>query len=116
MRQTIIVLLLSSTLWAQATGAQSTALTPEPQTQTSAPPGADLVQMRNDLNQMESLLDNMSTEIEFLHDQNLQILLRTNARLWTILIRDLRQQIARAEQDRGRNPAEGGAMPKPTPR
>jgi hypothetical protein len=40
----------------------------------------------------------MSSEIEFLHDQNLQILLRTNSRMWTMLIQDLRKQIAREEQ------------------
>ena len=49
--------------------------------------------MRSDLNQMESLMNNMSSEINFLRDQNLQILLNTNVRMWTILIRDLRQQL-----------------------
>jgi hypothetical protein len=49
--------------------------------------------MRADLNQMESLMNNMSSEINFLRDQNLQILLNTNVRMWTILIRDLRQQL-----------------------
>ena len=98
MRQIIFVLLLSSAMWAQATATPSGALTPVPQSQASAaPPADDLAQMRNDLNQMDSLLGNMSSEIEFLHDQNLQILLRTNARMWTILIRDLRQQGFRLE-------------------
>ena len=54
--------------------------------------------MGDDLNKLESLNLNMSSEIEFLHDQNLQILLRTNVQMWTILIRDLRQQVARQEQ------------------
>ncbi len=54
--------------------------------------------MRLDLSRMESLNNNMSAEIEFLHDQNLQILLRTNAQMWTMLIRDLRQQIDREER------------------
>ena len=62
--------------------------------------GDDLAQMRTDLNHMESLLNNMSSEITFLRDQNLQILLNTNARMWTILIRDLRVQIDREEQRR----------------
>ncbi len=53
---------------------------------------------------MESLLGNMSSEIEFLHDQNLQILLRTNAQMWTILIRDLRRQVDREERARDRKP------------
>ena len=61
----------------------------------------DFAQMRDDLNKMESLNMNMSSEIEFLHDQNLQILLRTNSQMWTILIRDLRRQLAA-----------GGAAPK----
>ena len=43
---------------------------------------------------------NMSSEIEFLRDQNLQILLRTNSQMWTILIRDLRLRIERDEQHR----------------
>jgi hypothetical protein len=115
MRQIIFALLLSSTMWAQ-TSAQSGALTPVPQSEASAAPADDLAQMRNDLNQMDGLLSNMSAEIEFLHDQNLQILLRTNARMWTILIRDLRQQIAREEQHRSLNPqTDGGKLPKLTP-
>ena len=117
MRQIIFVLLLSSAMWAQAPATPSGALTPVPQSQASAaPPADDLAQMRNDLNQMDSLLGNMSSEIEFLHDQNLQILLRTNARMWTILIRDLRQQVAREEQRRGLNPgSEGKKPPELTP-
>jgi hypothetical protein len=42
---------------------------------------------------MESLMNNMQSEINLLRDQNLQILLNTNVRLWTILIRDLRRQL-----------------------
>ena len=56
--------------------------------------------MRTDLNQLEGLLGNMSAEIEFLRDQNLQILLRSNARMWTILIRDMRRQLDREDQQR----------------
>ena len=37
--------------------------------------------MRTDLDRMESLLNNMSSEITFLRDQNLQILLNTNGRI-----------------------------------
>jgi len=69
--------------------------------QASASPGGDLTQMRADLDRMESLLSNMSAEIEFLRDQNLQILLRTNAQMWTVLIRDLRRQVEREEQQHG---------------
>jgi len=46
----------------------------------------------------------MSSEIEFLRDQNLQILLRTNSQMWTILIRDLRLRIERDEQRRAAPP------------
>ncbi len=58
--------------------------------------------MRADLNQMESLMNNMQSEINFLRDQNLQILLTTNVRMWTILIRDLRMQLNDEEQRRTR--------------
>lgn len=54
--------------------------------------------MRDDLNKLESLNLNMSSEIEFLRDQNLQILLRTNVQMWTIVIRDLREQVAREQR------------------
>jgi hypothetical protein len=50
-------------------------------------------QMRADLTQMESLMNNMQSQINFLRDQNLQILLNTNVQMWTILIRDLRRQL-----------------------
>ncbi len=60
--------------------------------------------MRDDLNKLESLNLNMSSEIEFLRDQNLQILLRTNVQMWTIVIRDLREQVAREEQRQAVSP------------
>jgi hypothetical protein len=81
-----------------AQSAQSQTATP-PQTAPAAP-GDDLAQMRTDLDRIESLLGNMSSEIEFLRDQNLQILLRTNAQMWTMLIRDLRRQVDREERAR----------------
>ena len=63
------------------------------------PPSTDRTQqMRADLNQMESLMNNMQSEINFLRDQNLQILLNTNVRMWTILIRDLRTQLDAEQQ------------------
>jgi hypothetical protein len=111
MRRVLSLVLLSSTLWAQNTAGQSgssaqnrhnQAVT-QGQSVAQPTPGEaadDLAQMRTDLNHMESLLNNMSSEITFLRDQNLQILLNTNARMWTILIRDLRQQIDREEQRR----------------
>ena len=60
--------------------------------------------MRTDLNQMESLMNNMQSEINFLRDQNLQILLNTNVRMWTILIRDLRRQLEEEQQRRISSP------------
>jgi hypothetical protein len=106
-RQMVFLLLLSSTLWAQSVGGQvsrSTQNQPEAGQSDARPSageaGDDLAQMRTDLNNMESLLNNMSSEITFLRDQNLQILLNSNARMWTILIRDLRLQIDREEQRR----------------
>ena len=75
-----------------------------PPTQAATNPSADpTAQMRADLNQMESLMNNMSSEVTFLRDQNLQILLNTNVRMWTILIRDLRMQLD--EQERQRAPS-----------
>ena len=71
--------------------------------------------MRDDLNKLDSLNANMSTEIEFLRDQNLQILLRTNVQMWTVLIRDLRQQVQREEQRRAMppRPTDHGSATKP---
>jgi len=75
------------------------------QTQPSAPAvrSSDRAeQMRADLNQMESLMNNMQSEINLLRDQNLQILLNTNVHMWTILIRDLRRQL---DEEQRRSPA-----------
>ena len=92
--------LAPTNIWAQSKQPQASAPAPSIAQQAS-PPGDDLAQMRTDLDRMESLLGNMSSEIEFLRDQNLQILLRTNAQMWTILIRDLRRQVDRdAQQQR----------------
>jgi TolA-binding protein len=78
----------------------------------AAPPSDRIQQMRADLNQMESLMNNMQSEINFLRDQNLQILLNTNVRMWTILIRDLRRQLDDEEQRRVVAPPTP-ARPKP---
>jgi hypothetical protein len=107
LRQILALLLLSYALAAQtATGQQSSASQTGPGPMAQSPTTQDngLAQMRDDLNKMESLNLNMSSEIEFLRDQNLQILLRTNSQMWTILIRDLRRQIEREEQERARVP------------
>ena len=124
MRQMFFLLLLSSTLWAQNVGGQTTPSTQNAQDQPDAAgqsaarpsPGEadDLAEMRTDLNHMEGLLNNMSSEITFLRDQNLQILLNSNARMWTILIRDLRLQLDRAEQRRSgkTGPSPEGSRPQ----
>ena len=99
--------LLLTVLALPARGVSQTAnapATPSPAAPTAslppAPPNDELAQMRDDLNRLESLNLNMSSEIEFLRDQNLQILLRTNSQMWMVLIRDLRRQIDREEQRR----------------
>ena len=100
----LLVLVSSMHVAAQTTSAQPQApvagqSTPQSPAQSSDP----IAQMRDDLNRLESLNQNMSTEIEFLHDQNLQILLRTNSQMWMLLIRDLRRQIEREEQQKGKS-------------
>ena len=114
-RQIAFVLVVSSALIAQNPPAKPQA-PPTPQAQqNSSQPDDALAQMRADLNRLESLNLNMSTQIEFLRDQNLQILLRTNVQMWNVLIRDLRGQIEREEQRRGIPPHNGdhGSAPKP---
>ena len=108
MRLAIVLLLLNSTLWAQAGDQPATGPTQAVTAPQSTDSPDDLAQMRTDLNHMESLLNNMSSEITFLRDQNLQILLNTNARMWTILIRDMRMQLDREQQRRS-------GVPPPAP-
>ena len=115
-----VMALVSSKAWAQSAGTPPNATMQSAQSQSApqAAPNDDLAQMRTDLDRMESLLGNMSSEIEFLHDQNLQILLRTNAQIWTTLIRDLRRQVDREEKQRsyyGIHPAGDSAAPKAKP-
>src|SRR5271155_4744507 len=127
MRQIVFVLLLSSALLAQDSSSQGeTAAQPSNPAaigpgqvsaqQPTAPAGDELARMRDDLNKLESLNMNMTSEILFLRDQNLQILLRTNSQMWTILIRDMRQQIEREEQRRAAPPQPERPAAKPSPR
>jgi small-conductance mechanosensitive channel len=67
---------------------------------TSSPAPDRIQQMRTDLDQMESQMNSMSSRVNFLRDQNLQILLNNNVRLWTILIRDLRLQLDEEQHKR----------------
>ncbi len=97
----VLLLLTSSATWAQSPETPAPQAVPPSAAQAQNPaPDDDLAQLKTDLNTMDSLLNNMSSEITFLRDQNLQILLNTNGRMWTILIRDMRQQIMREEQRR----------------
>lgn len=101
-RQIAFVMAFSIALLAQR-ASDATPQTPQTTTQTHPTAASDeLAQMRQDLDRMDSLNTNMSAETEFLRDQNLQILLRTNSQMWTILIRDLRRQIDREEQRQGK--------------
>jgi hypothetical protein len=120
MRQVVFLLLFSSALLAQSVppeSARQSADAPvaaEKGTSQQPSPATDdhLARMRDDLAKLESLNLNMSTEIEFLRDQNLQILLRTNVQMWTILLRDLRGQIDGEEQRRA-GPQAPEAKPHP---
>lgn len=122
LRQIAFILLFSAALLAQAPATPTANGKNPPQAQTNATPApspgtrasaaGQYTQMLNDLSQMESLNLNMSSEIEFLRDQNLQILLRTNSRMWTILIRDLRQQIQLQQRS---STVERPVVPRATP-
>jgi TolA-binding protein len=117
MRKAVTLLLLAFVLMGVSSAQSAPAPpTPQPGAQTASPqPSDELSQMRDDLNKLESLNLNMSSEIEFLRDQNLQILLRTNVQMWTVLIRDLRQQVQREEQRRAMppRPADHSSATKP---
>ena len=112
MRQIIFAVLLTlvlagSSFTQRGTADQSQSPTQGNVAQTPRPANSgndELARMRDDLNKLDSLNLNMSSEIEFLRDQNLQILLRTNVQMWTIVIRDLREQIAREEQRQAASP------------
>jgi TolA-binding protein len=129
LRQIAFVLLLTSALIAQSPASPERPLSaqaaegPSASPQSAAPQARQgssqandaLAQMQDDLNKLESLNLNMSSEIEFLRDQNLQILLRTNSQMWNVLIRDLHRQIEREQQLRGTRPqtTDHGSAPKP---
>ncbi len=116
----LTAMLLTSALFAQvASDPTNPPATPPTVTQTQVTPAAqptdDLSRMSLDLDHMDGLLNNMSSEIEFLHDQNLQILLRTNAQMWTMLLRDMRQQLARERQRQAIAPARDSDASNPAP-
>jgi hypothetical protein len=103
---TLLMLVLTGSAFAQrGQPSQNSAPGSAEQAPGTANSGNDeLARMRDDLNKLESLNLNMSSEIEFLRDQNLQILLRTNVQMWTIMIRDLREQVTREEQRQAVSP------------
>lgn len=70
--------------------------------QASSPRPDPAHQMELDLDQMDSLVNNMAAQVSFIRDTNMSILLNTNVRLWTVLIRDLRMQLQ--EQQKGALP------------
>ena len=121
MRQIVSTLILIFALTAQSALTQRAApaaqadtnasATQSPSGQSSSAGNDALAQMRDDLNKLDSLNTNMSAEIEFLRDQNLQILLRTNVQMWRIMIQDLRRQVEQEEQRRAA-PVKPEAPPK----
>lgn len=122
MRQIILALLLSPALLAQNAGSLRAAEPPESASSgpaharaqpSTASSNDELARMRDDLNKLESLNQNMSSEIEFLNNQNLQILLRTNVQMWRIVIGDLRQQIEREERGRAAPPQSPAPASRP---
>ena len=89
--------------------AQSTEQSPQPSSAPkAASPEASVPaarpdpghQMQLDLDQMESLLNNMTAQVNFIRDTNMSILLQTNVRLWSVLIRDLRMQLDAQQRER----------------
>ncbi len=62
-------------------------------TANPSPPSDPARQMQLDLDQMESMVNNMAAQVGFIRDTNMSILLNTNVRLWSVLIRDLRLQM-----------------------
>ncbi len=122
----IFVVLFGSALLGQTSETPSSAANQNAQPATVRParaasqqpatqPSDDLAQMRVDLDRMESLNLNMSSEVEFLRDQNLQILLRTNSQMWTLLIHDLRLRLEHDEQLRSAQPPTAGSRTPAAP-
>ena len=93
----ITALVVACSISAAAQAAEPRAQQPaSAQQPTSAAPQGRLDathQMQLDLDQMDSLVNNMAAQTSFIRDTNMSILLNTNVRLWSILIRDLRLQV-----------------------
>ena len=65
---------------------------------SSAPRVDPARQVQLDLDQMESLLNNMAAQVSFIRDTNMSILLNTNVQLWSVLIRDMRMQLQQQQR------------------
>jgi hypothetical protein len=110
-----MVLLMVVSLAAGAQTPDSTAQQPATQPAPSASGARPATtpdpaqQMQLDLDQMESLVNNMAAQVSFIRDTNMSILLNTNVRLWTVLIRDLRMQL---EQQRGARQEKSSSPPR----
>lgn len=93
-RVAIVLLMVSGMASAQSADQNpqpSPAATPE--ASQPAPKLDPTRQMELDLDQMDSLVNNMAAQVSFIRDTNMSILLNTNVRLWSVLIRDLRMQM-----------------------
>ncbi len=92
----VVVLVACAMACAQDADPKTQQTAPVQSSPTSAAPASrpdPAQQMKLDLDQMESLVNNMAAQVSFIHDTNMSILLNTNVRLWMVLIRDLRMQL-----------------------
>jgi len=101
----VIVMLAAAAVTAQTANPsqqQAPPQVPPAATAPPVPPPDTARQMQLDLDQMESLVNNMAAQVSFIRDTNMSILLNTNVQLWSVLIRDLRMQLQ--EQQRAPKP------------
>jgi hypothetical protein len=110
-----IGIVLMAVLMSIAACAQNADQKPQPPAAAQNPAGGAAAeprpdaaqQMKMDLDQMDSLLNNMATQTSFIRDTNISILLNTNVRLWSLLLRDLRLQMEeqqRAAHEKANSP------------
>ena len=109
MPKCVVVLLMMCVVSAGAIAQAGDAKVQQPTPTQSTQPEAAVrpnpaQQMQLDLNQMESLLSNMSAQVNFVRDTNMSILLNTNVRLWSVLLRDLRLQLEEQQRERSAAP------------
>jgi hypothetical protein len=98
-RQAVLILALAGAALAQ----NGTPPAPPQKQEAPATERPDATQqMQLDLDQMDSLVNNMATQVSFIQNTNMSILLNSNVRLWTILLRDLRLQLEQQKRAAGR--------------